>query len=93
MHEPLLAPAAREPAPQARAADAQGPVTAHGPEPTGDRPDDQMLALWASQVVAGARKMTVATDGCRVTWNRSCKHGHPSWIVYLDYVSVELGDA
>jgi hypothetical protein len=30
--------------------------------------------------------MTVATDGCRVTWIRSCKHGHPRSLVYLDYL-------
>jgi hypothetical protein len=57
------------------------------PQPTSARPDEQQLALWASQIEAGKRKMTVATDGCRVTWNRSCKHGHPSWLVYLDYLS------
>lgn len=80
-------PAAREPAPQPRA------EAAPGSEPTAERPRDEQLALWASQVAAGTRKMTVATDGCRVTWNRSCKHGHPSWIVYLDYISVDLQDA
>ena len=76
-------PAAREPG--------SGSATraAPGPEPTAERPQDQQLALWASQVAAGTRKMTVATDGCRVTWNRSCKHGHPSWIVYLGHVSAE----
>jgi hypothetical protein len=46
-----------------------------------------LLALWASQVEAGTRKMSIATDGCRVTWNRVCKHGHPSWLIHLDYLS------
>ena len=34
----------------------------------------------------GERKMSIATDGCRVTWNRTCKHGHPSWLVHLGYL-------
>jgi hypothetical protein len=42
--------------------------------------------MWARQVEAGARKMSIATDGCRVTWNRTCKHGHPSWLVHLGYL-------
>jgi hypothetical protein len=45
-----------------------------------------MLALWARQIKAGERKMTIATDGCRVTWSRTCKHGHPSWLVRLGYL-------
>ena len=56
------------------------------PEPTAPRPDAEKLALWARQVKAGERKMSVATDGCRVTWNRTCKHGHPSWLVHLGYL-------
>ena len=42
--------------------------------------------LWARQIKAGERKMSIATDGCRVTWNRTCKHGHPSWLVHLGYL-------
>ena len=57
--------------------------------PTAPQPDQRLLALWASQVEAGTRKMSVATDGCRVTWNRVCKHGHPTWLVYLHYVSPD----
>lgn len=56
------------------------------PTPTADRPEAEKLALWARQVRAGERKMSVATDGCRVTWNRVCKHGHPSWLVHLGYL-------
>ena len=59
------------------------------PEPTAPQPDSRLLELWAVQVEEGARKMTVATDGCRVTWNRRCKHGHPAWIVALNYLSPE----
>jgi hypothetical protein len=56
------------------------------PEPTAPRPETEKLVLWALQVKAGERKMSVATDGCRVTWNRTCKHGHPTWLVYLGYL-------
>ena len=49
-------------------------------------PDAAKLTLWARQVVAGERKMSMATDGCRVTWNRVCKHGHPTWLVHLGYL-------
>jgi hypothetical protein len=54
--------------------------------PTAAEPDAEKLALWARQVKAGERKMSVATDGCRVTWNRTCKHGHPTWLVQLGYL-------
>jgi hypothetical protein len=55
--------------------------------PTVPRPEDPQVALWASQIEAGRRKMTQATDGCRVTWDRSCRHGHPSWVVHLGYLA------
>ena len=71
------APRARRVAPAA---------SAPAPAPTAARPEAAKLALWARQVKAGERKMTVATDGCRVTWNRACKHGHPSWLVHLGYL-------
>ena len=60
--------------------------TAPAPAPTAARPEAAKLALWARQVKAGERRMTTATDGCRVTWNRACKHGHPSWLVHLGYL-------
>ena len=60
---------------------------APAPAPTAARPDAKKLALWARQVKAGERKMSIATDGCRVTWNRACKHGHPSWLVHLGYLT------
>jgi hypothetical protein len=60
--------------------------TVAAPVPTATRPESAKLALWARQVKAGERTMTVATDGCRVTWNRTCRHGHPSWLVYLAYL-------
>ena len=59
---------------------------APAPAPTAARPQAAKLALWARQVKAGERRMTIATDGCRVTWNRACKHGHPSWLVHLGYL-------
>ena len=59
---------------------------APAPAPTAARPEAAKLALWARQVKAGERRMTTATDGCRVTWNRACKHGHPSWLVHLGYL-------
>ena len=81
-------PSERAPAPRAapprRRAAAVKPEPA--PAPTAPRPEAEKLALWARQVVAGERKMSVATDGCRVTWNRTCKHGHPTWLVYLGYL-------
>jgi hypothetical protein len=67
------APARRRAAPAARPA----------PAPTAERPDAEKLALWARQVKAGERTFSLATDGCRVTWDRRCKHGHPSWLVHL----------
>jgi hypothetical protein len=56
------------------------------PAPTAPKPDPEQLALWTRQIKAGKRQMSVATDGCRVTWNRTCKHGHPSWLVHLGYL-------
>jgi hypothetical protein len=56
------------------------------PKPTVARPESEKLALWARQIQAGERTMSVATDGCRVTWNRTCKHGHPTWLVRLGYL-------
>ena len=56
--------------------------------PTAPEPEAEKLALWARQIKAGERKMSVATDGCRVTWNRTCKHRHPSWLVYLGYLEA-----
>jgi hypothetical protein len=44
------------------------------------------LILWSRQVTAGERKMSLATDGCRVTWDRTCRHGHPTWLVHLGYL-------
>ena len=76
--------AARPAAPRAKKVAAVEIMAA--PPPTAARPESAKLALWASQVKAGQRTMTVATDGCRVTWNRTCKHGYPSWLVYLAYL-------
>jgi hypothetical protein len=56
------------------------------PAPTAPEPEAAKLALWARQIRAGERKMSIATDGCRVTWNRTCKHGHPTWLVRLGYL-------
>ena len=56
------------------------------PAPTAPEPGAAKLARWARQVEAGERTMSIATDGCRVTWNRTCKHGHPSWLVHLGYL-------
>jgi hypothetical protein len=53
------------------------------PAPTVPRPEADKLALWARQVRDGERTFTLATDGCRVTWDRRCKHGHRSWLVHL----------
>jgi hypothetical protein len=75
-------PATPAPARTPKPAAAPQPV----PAPTGPRPQAAKLALWARQVKAGERKMSIATDGCRVTWNRTCKHGHPSWLVHLGYL-------
>jgi hypothetical protein len=58
------------------------------PAPTSPQPEAEKLALWARQVKAGERTMSIATDGCRVTWNRTCKHGHPSWLVHLGYLKL-----
>lgn len=90
--EPPVEPRAAEP--RQRATRTRAPATARRaaatrtPAPTAPRPKAEMLARWASQIKAGERKMTIATDGCRVTWNRTCKHGHPSWLVRLGYLKV-----
>jgi len=76
---------ARARASRPRAAAASRPSPA--PSPTAPRPDAEKLALWARQVKAGERKMSLATDGCRVTWDRRCKHGHPTWLVELGYLT------
>ena len=54
--------------------------------PTAPEPPARQLRMWARQVESGERKMSIATDGCRVTWDRLCKHGHPSWLVHLGYL-------
>jgi hypothetical protein len=87
LRAPRAAPRPAQPVPRQRAS-VPAPSAAQ-PAPSAAQPSEQQLALWASQVAAGTRKMSLATDGCRVTWNRSCKHGHPSWLVYLDYLSPE----
>jgi hypothetical protein len=69
------------------------PQRPSAPKPTVAQPHERQLALWASQVAAGTRTMSLATDGCRVTWNRRCKHGHPSWLVHLEYLWPEDKDA
>jgi hypothetical protein len=56
------------------------------PDPTEAEPQPEKLALWSRQVQAGERVMSIATDGCRVTWDRTCKHGHPTWLVRLGYL-------
>ncbi len=89
MPEPPVEPPAAEP--RQRATRTRAPATVRAaatrtPPPTAPRPDAEKLALWARQIKAGERKMTIATDGCRVTWNRTCKHGHPSWLVRLGYL-------
>ena len=58
-------------------------VSRPAPAPTTPRPEAEKLALWTRQVRNGERRFSLATDGCRVTWNRRCKHGHPSWLVHL----------
>jgi hypothetical protein len=62
-------------------------VSRPAPAPTVPRPEAEKLALWTRQVNAGERTFSVATDGCRVTWHRRCKHGHPSWLVQLGLLS------
>jgi hypothetical protein len=47
------------------------------------RPEGEKLERWARQVRNGERTFSLATDGCRVTWDRRCKHGHQSWLVHL----------
>ncbi len=73
----------------ARAPSASRPRSQAASSPTAEQPAPEKLALWAGQVRAGERKMSLATDGCRVTWNRICKHGHPSWLVALGYLDPE----
>jgi hypothetical protein len=82
---PRPAAAVAPPASKRRAAPARRSATAMrpAPAPTVQQPEAEKLALWARQVKAGERTFSLATDGCRVTWNRRCKHGHPSWLVHL----------
>jgi hypothetical protein len=83
-------PAARTPAagaPPARGtATTASPPAASAVAPTAPEPPARQLRMWARQVESGERKMSIATDGCRVTWNRLCRHGHPSWLVHLGYL-------
>jgi hypothetical protein len=84
--------AASRPEPRTHAASSRSTAakrhsaTTRRPAPTAPEPDAEKLALWARQVKAGERKMSIATDGCRVTWDRTCKHGHPTWLVRLGYL-------
>jgi len=68
-------------------------VTRPAPAPTGARPEAEKLALWARQVRDGQRTFSLATDGCRVTWDRRCKHGHPSWLVHLGLLKPRAAPA
>jgi hypothetical protein len=68
-------------------------ATPRRPRPTAPAPEAAKLALWARQVKAGERMMSVATDGCRVTWDRTCKHGHPTWLVRLGYLKAKPPEA
>ncbi|HEY3613229.1 MAG TPA: hypothetical protein VGK92_05960 [Gaiellales bacterium] len=91
VEEPPELPVPPVPAPAAVPRRAEAPArrraaAARMPAPTAPEPDAAKLALWARQVKAGERKLSVATDGCRVTWDRTCKHGHPSWLVRLGYL-------
>jgi hypothetical protein len=81
-----MAASTREVSPALRSLAEEAP---RPPAPTTLEPDHEKLELWAGQIRAGERKMSVATDGCRVTWNRTCKHGHPTWLVHLGYVSSQ----
>ena len=85
---PARAPTARRHAAAARPATAAARRTAtpRAPEPTVPEPSPVQLILWSRQVTAGERKMSLATDGCRVTWDRTCRHGHPTWLVHLGYL-------
>jgi len=78
------APAKAKRAPARRSAAA---IARPAPAPTIPQPEAEKLALWARQVKAGQRTFSVATDGCRVTWDRRCKHGHPTWLVHLGLLS------
>jgi hypothetical protein len=81
--------AAGKPAPTAAAKPRKAAKRA--PAPTAPEPQAAKLARWARQIEAGERTMSIATDGCRVTWNRTCKHGHPSWLVRLGYLKRTPG--
>ncbi|MDX6553504.1 MAG: hypothetical protein QOH74_1992 [Gaiellales bacterium] len=74
----------------ARARRPHAAVSRPAPAPTVPRPEAEKLALWARQVKAGERTFSIATDGCRVTWDRRCKHGYPSWLVQLGLLSPRL---
>ena len=80
------ATAARTPVPTVAAP--ANPPAASAVAPTAPEPPARQLRMWARQVESGERKMSIATDGCRVTWNRHCKHGHPSWLVHLGYLEA-----
>lgn len=85
----LTEPVAKPPAPTTSRAHARASAPPRRiPPPTAPEPGADKLALWARQVRAGERKMSIASDGCRVTWNRTCKHGHPSWLVRLGYLEA-----
>ena len=71
------------PPPRPAGAKKRRPAVARAAAPTTARPEADKLELWARQVRDGRRTFSLATDGCRVTWDRRCKHGHPSWLVHL----------
>jgi len=50
------------------------------PEPTEPEPDMETLEHWTFDGVAEA------TDGCSIEPDGICEHGHPSWLLALDYV-------
>lgn len=50
------------------------------PEPTVDEPSDEQLQEWMIDSIVQA------TDGCSVEPDGICRHGYPSWLVYLGYI-------
>jgi hypothetical protein len=50
------------------------------PKPTTPEPDLEQLMKWLFE------DECEATDGCTVKNDGSCPHGHPSWLLRLEFV-------
>ena len=50
------------------------------PKPTMPRPTMEQFEEWCISPICQA------TDGCAISQDEVCEHGHPSWLLYLNII-------